>query len=72
MSPCIDDFKITINVPKQIPLNGFDSSMEDISFNVRQGSTLGPLFSLLDINGFEFVLLNVVHVSFPILTFMIY
>ena len=66
-------FKSYLSNRKQyVSLNGFDSSLEDISCGVPQGSTLGPLLFLLYINDFRLCLTDASSGHFADDTFIIY
>ena len=68
-----DLFKSYLSNRKQfVSLNGFESSMEDITCGVPQGSTLGPLLFLLYINDFRLCLTEASSGHFADDTFIIY
>ena len=66
-------FKSYLSNRKQfVSLNGFESSKEDITCGVPQGSTLGPLLFLLYINDFRLCLTDASSGHFADDTFIIY
>ena len=68
-----DLFKSYLSNRKQfVSLNGFESSIEDITCGVPQGSTLGPLLFLLYINDFRLCLTDASSGHFADDTFIIY
>ena len=68
-----DLFKSYLSNRKQfVSLNGFESSTEDITCGVPQGSTLGPLLFLLYINDFRLCLTDASSGHFADDTFIIY
>ena len=68
-----DLFKSYLANRKQfVSLNGFESSIEDITCGVPQGSTLGPLLFLLYINDFRLCLTDASSGHFADDTFIIY
>ena len=68
-----DLFRSYLKDRKQyVSLNGFDSSMEDITCGVPQGSTLGPLLFLLYINDFRLCLTETSSGHFADDTFIMY
>ena len=68
-----DLLKSYLNNRKQfVSLNGFDSSMADVTCGVPQGSTLGPLLFLLYINDFRLCLSNTSSGHFADDTFIIF
>ena len=68
-----DLFKSYLSNRKQyVSLNGFDSTLEDITCGVPQGSTLGPLLFLLYINDFRLCLTETSSGHFADDTFIIY
>lgn len=60
------------NRKQYVPLNGAESSLEDITCGVPQGSTLGPLLFLLYINDFRLCLNETSSGDFADDTFIIY
>jgi exonuclease III len=68
-----DLFKSYLSNRKQfVSLNGFESSIEEITCGVPQGSTLGPLLFLLYINDFRLCLTDASSGHFADDTFIIY